>query len=82
MPLFNPLRKLESKEFPKKVTNTDVSIEITGQADGVPFLFIISINRTIESELHEPGEGNWSRISYLYSDFIDEWVQKPRMVRI
>jgi hypothetical protein len=51
-------------------------------AEGVFFLFIISINGTIQRVFHEARERNRALIPYLTEDFFNELLQVPRMVRI
>jgi hypothetical protein len=79
---LKPQTILKCEQFPEERAYAHAGIVIAASADGVRFLFIISINWTIQSTLHEAREGNWTRIPYLCANFINERIQKPRMVRI
>src|SRR3974390_950287 len=77
-PFFQPFRKLITQQFAKKAAHTYIREKISPAPDGVPFLFIISINGTIQGELHEANEGDCPVHSYLGSYFFTQLAQAQR----
>jgi hypothetical protein len=65
--LPQPLGELDREQLAEETADTDTGIEISFASDSVSFLFIISINRTIEGEFHKAGEGDHPLGFYLRS---------------
>lgn len=76
---IQPLRELEGKQLAEEAANGHAGEIIAGAARGVFFFFIISINRTIEGQLHKPREANGPAVfnlsGYDFSKFA-QWQQK------
>src|SRR5436190_983793 len=72
----HPFCELNREQFPKKAADADARVEIPFPSDGVFFLFIISINRTIKGQFHEAGKREHPLDSYLSADFFEEFAQR------
>src|SRR5262249_12962482 len=74
-----PLGELPGKQLAEERADADTGIEVTEPTGGVSFFFIISINRTIECQLHEPREGEWPTNCYLRTQYIGELVHRAML---
>src|SRR5256885_11757075 len=61
--LCQPFHELKSEQFAEQLSDADTRVKIARSANRVLFLFIISINRTINGQAHERFE--WDRPSLL-----------------
>ena len=72
--LPDPFRKLKRQQLPEQRAHAHTRVVITSPSKVVLFFFIISINRTIESQFHEGRKGdrpcpfNFPR--YFFGDFV------------
>ena len=78
--LLEPGAELECEELSKHGPRAGARIKITLRANPVLFPLVVSINRTIESQAHEIGEGNSAASCYLVTDFIFDFPHELRMV--
>src|SRR3954467_11828333 len=67
--LRQPFSELPSEELSKQRTHRGAGVEFTLAANDVSFLFIESINRTIERLFHERREGDHAAKMYFMADF-------------
>src|SRR5262249_42314576 len=74
--LGQPFGELPSQQLAKQCSDTDTGEKVSVSAGSVPFFFIISINRTIESHFHEAGKREWPTNCYLRTQFIGELVHR------
>ena len=72
--LREPLRELKREQFTEQIAHADARKKISIAPD-VRFLFIISINGTIERQLHEAGEGNRPVFSDLARNYFKQRIQ-------
>src|SRR5262249_61231778 len=72
---LEPFDELECEQFTKQGTDAHARVKISSSAGFVLFLFIISINGTIKSELHEAGKGDWPSAINLPGDIFCQLVQ-------
>src|SRR5882762_8388170 len=70
-----PLRKLECQQLAEEAPHAHARIEISALSAGVPFSFIISINRTIKRQFHEARKRNRPACCYSFGDFLGDFVQ-------
>ena len=80
--LDEPFCKLPGQQFPKKRAHAYAGIKVPFPSNAVSFLFIISINGTIQRQLHEARKGDRALLRYLGSDFLAELAQRRSVVRI
>jgi hypothetical protein len=66
---------LKCEQLTEHIADTDAREKISTLADVVFFLFIISINGTIERELHEAGEGDNAVLPGFTPDYFEQRVQ-------
>src|ERR1035441_1905846 len=76
--LHEPLRKSEGQQLAKQAPHTHASIVIAATPNNVPFSLIISINWTIEREIHEARERDDPFVGNLSRDYFSSLVQMSR----
>jgi hypothetical protein len=65
---LQPIGELEGEQFTEQAADTDAGKKISFLAYHVPFLFVVSINGTVQGQLHEAGEGDGTLFRYRLGD--------------
>src|SRR5438445_2847767 len=73
--LGKPFRKLKRQQLSKDASHAYAGVVVASAPDGVFFSLIISINRTIQSQLHEPRKAYRPLGFYFCCDFFGDFLQ-------
>jgi hypothetical protein len=60
-----PPSELGGEQLTEHGPDANAGVEVAVAARSVPFPLIVPINRTIEGQFHEAGEGEWPTNCYL-----------------